>query len=53
MSLADVLQPKEQRKLLALDGGGMALDSTDHLDELEQVGRVVATQVQPDHFAGF
>lgn len=30
-----------------------ALDSTDHLAELQDVGCVVAAQVQPDHFAGF
>ena len=30
-----------------------ALDSTDHLAELQEVGREVATQVRPDHFAGF
>jgi predicted acylesterase/phospholipase RssA len=30
-----------------------ALDSTSHLDELRQVGRAVAEQVRPEHFAGF
>ncbi len=30
-----------------------ALDSIDHLAQLQEVGREVATQVRPDHFAGF
>ena len=30
-----------------------ALDSTRHMDELQAVGRAVARQVRPDHFAGF
>jgi hypothetical protein len=29
------------------------LDSTAHMDELSQVGRCVAKQVLPEHFAGF
>jgi len=30
-----------------------ALDSTEHLAELQEVGRKVAMQVRPEHFAGF
>jgi hypothetical protein len=30
-----------------------ALDSTRHMDELRAVGRAVARQVRPEHFAGF
>jgi patatin-like phospholipase/acyl hydrolase len=30
-----------------------AMDSTSYMDELQQVGRKVAVQVKPDHFAGF
>jgi hypothetical protein len=30
-----------------------AMDSTSHMDELQQVGVKVAAQVNPDHFAGF
>jgi len=30
-----------------------ALDSTEHLAELQEVGRVVASQVRPEHFVGF
>lgn len=29
------------------------LDSTSHMDELQQVGRKVAQQVRPEHFDGF
>jgi predicted acylesterase/phospholipase RssA len=30
-----------------------ALDSTAHMSELQEVGRAVARQVRPEHFAGF